>query len=58
MGFVREGNTVVHSMDRLARNLVDARNLVQNLRQRDIGVEFVKAKTIFTCDDFPIPWLM
>ena len=35
LAFVREGDTVVvHSMDRLARNLDDLRRLVQKLNQR------------------------
>ncbi|MGT7427534.1 recombinase family protein, partial [Escherichia coli] len=35
LAFVREGDTVVvHSMDRLARNLDDLRRLVQGLTQR------------------------
>lgn len=41
--FVREGDTlVVHSMDRLARNLVDLRSLVATLTTRGVKVEFVK----------------
>lgn len=43
MSFVREGDTVVvHSMDRLARNLDDLRSLVQKLTRRGIRIEFVK----------------
>ncbi len=35
LAFVREGDTVVvHSMDRLARNLDDLRRIVQGLTQR------------------------
>jgi hypothetical protein len=41
MDFVREGDTViVHSMDRLARNLDDLRHLVQTLTQRGVQIEF------------------
>jgi DNA invertase Pin-like site-specific DNA recombinase len=41
--FVRDGDTVVvHSMDRLARNLDDLRRLVQTLTRRGICIEFVK----------------
>ena len=44
LGFVREGDTVVvHSMDRLARNLDDLRRLVQQLTGRGVRIEFVKA---------------
>ncbi len=40
---VRDGDTViVHSMDRLARNLSDLRGLVQQLTDKGISVEFVK----------------
>lgn len=43
LSFVREGDTVVvHSMDRLARNLDDLRRLVQGLTQRSVCIEFVK----------------
>lgn len=43
LAFVREGDTViVHSMDRLARNLDDLRKLVQQLTQREVRVEFLK----------------
>ena len=43
LAFVREGDTVVvHSMDRLARNLDDLRRLVQKLTQRRVRIEFVK----------------
>ncbi len=38
LAFVREGDTVVvHSMDRLARNLDDLRRLVQRLTHRGMG---------------------
>ena len=38
LDFVRDGDTVVvHSMDRLARNLDDLRRLVRDLTQRGCG---------------------
>jgi DNA invertase Pin-like site-specific DNA recombinase len=41
--FARNGDTVVvHSMDRLARNLDDLRSLVQTLTRKGVRVEFVK----------------
>ena len=53
--FVREGDTVVvHSMDRLARNLDDLRRLVRGLTERGIRVEFVKECLTFTGDDSPM----
>ena len=52
LDFVREGDTiVVHSMDRLARNLVDLRCLVQKTTKRGIHVEFVKDNLTFTGED-------
>jgi len=48
MEYLREGDTlVVHSMDRLARNLVDLRQIVQNLTQRGVKVRFVKESLEF-----------
>jgi DNA invertase Pin-like site-specific DNA recombinase len=41
--FARNGDTVVvHSMDRLARNLDDLRSLGQTLTRKGVRVEFVK----------------
>jgi DNA invertase Pin-like site-specific DNA recombinase len=43
LGFCREQDTlVVHSMDRLARNLTDLRLLVKNLTDRGVAVQFIK----------------
>ena len=59
LGFVREGDTVVvHSMDRLARNLDDLRRLVQSLTQRGVRIEFVKEHLTFTGEDSPMANLM
>jgi len=59
LGFVREGDTVVvHSMDRLARNLDDLRRLVQKLTQREVRIEFVKENLTFTGEDSPMATLM
>jgi DNA invertase Pin-like site-specific DNA recombinase len=47
--YVRDGDTlVVHSLDRLARNLVDLRNIVSDLITRDVTVEFSKENLRFT----------
>lgn len=52
--YVREGDTVVvHSMDRLARNLDDLRRLVQELTHKGVRVEFVKEQLVFTGEDSP-----
>ncbi|MEH3129882.1 MAG: recombinase family protein [Mycolicibacterium neoaurum] len=57
--YVREGDTlVVHSMDRLARNLEDLRRLVRELTHQGIKVEFVKENLIFAGDDSPINTLL
>lgn len=41
--FARDGDTVVvHSMERLARNLDDLRAFVQSLTRKGVRVEFVK----------------
>ncbi|MBN0091514.1 recombinase family protein, partial [Pseudomonas aeruginosa] len=59
LGFVREGDTVVvHSMDRLARNLDDLRRLVQKLTQRGVRIEFLKEGLVFTGEDSPMANLM
>jgi len=57
--FVREGDAViVHSMDRLARNLDDLRKLVTGLTKRGIRVEFVKESLTFTGEDSPMATLL
>jgi DNA invertase Pin-like site-specific DNA recombinase len=59
LAFIREGDTVVvHSMDRLARNLDDLRRMVQQLTKRGIKIEFVKEHLTFTDEDSPIANLM
>jgi DNA invertase Pin-like site-specific DNA recombinase len=59
LAFVREGDTVVvHSMDRLARNLDDLRHLVHTLTRRGVCIEFVKERLIFTGEDSPMAQLM
>jgi DNA invertase Pin-like site-specific DNA recombinase len=59
MSFVRTGDTViVHSMDRLARNLDDLRRIVHTLTGRGVRIEFVKEHLSFTGDDSPMAGLM
>lgn len=59
MSFARAGDTVmVHSMDRLARNLDDLRRIVQMLTQRGVHIEFVKEHLCFTGEDSPMANLM
>jgi len=50
--YVRDGDTlVVHSMDRLARSLVDLRRTVDELTQRGVQVRFVKEGLTFSSDE-------
>jgi DNA invertase Pin-like site-specific DNA recombinase len=57
--YVRDGDTVVvHSMDRLARNLDDLRRIVQTLTRRGIRIEFVKEGLTFTGEESPMANLM
>ena len=57
--FVRDGDTiVVHSMDRLARNLEDLRKIVQTQTRRGVRVEFVKEGLSFSGEDSPMAHLM
>ena len=57
--FVRAGDTVlVHSMDRLARNLDDLRRIVRTFTQRGIRIEFVKEHLSFSGEDSPMANLM
>lgn len=57
--YVREGDTlVVHSMDRLARNLDDLRRIVRELTSRGVRVQFVKESLIFTGEDSPMSNLL
>ena len=59
LSFVREGDTIViHSMDRLARNLDDLRRLVQKLTKRGVSIQFVKETMTFTGEDSPMANLM
>ena len=57
--FVREGDTfLVHSMDRLARNLDNLRRIVRQLTSEGVRVEFVKEGLTFTGDDSPMNTLL
>jgi DNA invertase Pin-like site-specific DNA recombinase len=57
--YVRAGDTlVVHSMDRLARNLEDLRRLVRDLTGRGVAVEFLHEPLTFTGDDSPMATLL
>ncbi|CAI7974345.1 Transposons Tn4653 resolvase [Frankia sp. Hr75.2] len=59
LAYVRDGDTVlVHSMDRLARNLDDLRRLVRTLTGKGVRVEFVKESLAFTGEDSPMATLL
>lgn len=52
LDYAREGDIlVVHSMDRLARNLDDLRRIVLGLTERGVVVEFVKERLTFTSEE-------
>jgi len=58
LSFVREGDTVVvHSMDRLARNLEDLRRLVRNMTKRGVRIEFLKENLTFMGEGSPSVWV-
>src|ERR1039457_270493 len=57
--YIRQGDHLyVHSMDRLARNLIDLRQMVHDLTVRQIVVSFVKENLTFTGADEPISVLL
>lgn len=59
LDYVRDGDTlIVHSMDRLARNLDDLRKIVRELTARGVVVQFVKESLTFTGDDSPMSTLL
>jgi hypothetical protein len=52
LDYVREGDVlVVHSIDRLARNMSDLETLVRTLTGKGITVEFVSERLTFTGSD-------
>lgn len=57
--YIRSGDIlVVHSMDRLARNLDDLRSIVKSLTEEQIRVEFIKEGLTFTGEDSPMSTLL
>ena len=57
--YLRDGDTlVVHSMDRLARNLEDLRRVVRELTGNGVRVEFVKESLTFRGEDSPMNTLL
>lgn len=59
LGYIREGDTlIVHSMDRLARNLEHLRQIVRELTAKGVKVQFLKESLTFTGDDSPMATLL
>lgn len=59
LDYVREGDLlIVHSMDRLARNLDDLRKIVLGLTARGVHVQFMKESLTFTGEDSPMSNLL
>ncbi|MBX9696474.1 MAG: recombinase family protein [Alphaproteobacteria bacterium] len=59
LNYVREGDLVmVHSLDRLARNLDHLRSVVKELTTKGIQVKFLKENLVFTGDDSPMSNLL
>lgn len=56
---LRKGDIlIVHSMDRLARNLDDLRSIVKGLTDKGVAVQFIKESMTFTGEDSPMSKLM
>jgi DNA invertase Pin-like site-specific DNA recombinase len=59
LDYIREGDVlIVHSMDRLARNLDDLRRMVQELTAKGVQVQFIKENLTFTGEDSPMSNLL
>jgi DNA invertase Pin-like site-specific DNA recombinase len=59
LDYVREDDVlVIHSMDRLARNLEDLRRIVRELTGKGVRVEFVKESLTFTGEDSAMSTLL
>ena len=57
--YLREGDTlVVHSLDRLARNVEDLRRIVRELNERGVSIEFIKNRLTFSGGADPTARLM
>lgn len=57
--YVRTGDVfVIHSMDRLDRNLADLRSIVNQLTSKGVVVKFHKEQPTFTGDDSPMNTLL
>ena len=51
LSFMRSGDTVVvHSIDRLARNLMDLQNIIQELNDKGVTIQFLSEGLSFSAD--------
>ena len=51
LSFVRDGDTVVvHSIDRLARNLMDLQSIIQELNDKGVTIRFLSESLSFSAD--------
>ncbi|UAK37186.1 recombinase family protein [Gordonia bronchialis] len=59
IAYVRRGDTVfVHSLDRLARNVVDLQGIIAELNAKGVRVEVTTQGLVFTGDDNPMTKLL
>ena len=59
LDYIGEGDVlVVHSMDRLARNVMDLKTMVTELTGRGVHVQFIKENLTFTGEDSPMSNLL
>lgn len=59
LDYIRDGDIlVVHSLDRLARNLDDLRRLVQTLTAKEVKIQFIKENLMFTGENSPMSNLL
>jgi len=51
IGYARDGDTVVvHSIDRLARDLRDLQDIIQTLNDKGVTISFLSERLIFSAD--------
>jgi DNA invertase Pin-like site-specific DNA recombinase len=59
ISYVRDGDEVIiHSMDRLARNVIDLKNIVEKLTAKEVTVRFIKENLLFTGKQNPLSNLL
>ncbi len=53
--YCREGDQLhIHSIDRMARNLIDLQSIVNGLVDKNVSVHFLKENLVFKGDDDPM----